>query len=72
LIALLEEALALTTTFEVAGAHHPYRAVAMSYLSAFGLFVAAQLVLSASRTLLDQAALIAAVAQGPCSTNRPQ
>jgi hypothetical protein len=60
-IALLDDIEGLLVSREVQGHYQPYRAVAMSYLSAYGLLGATSLLLSASQALLERGAMIAAL-----------
>jgi hypothetical protein len=58
LVALLSDVHALLDTLTVAGEFQPFKAVAMSYLSAFGRLTAASLTLSASQAMLTRARLM--------------
>jgi hypothetical protein len=57
LFALLSDVRTLLDTLTVGGEFQPYKAVAMSYLSAFGRLTAASLTLSASQAMLARAHL---------------
>lgn len=60
--ALLSDVRGLLDTLTVEGELHPFKAVAMSYLSAFGRLTAASLTLNASQAILARALLAGEVA----------